>query len=604
MNERQKILESIKKGILSPEEGLDLLESLGLNEETKSESAPETEEEPIVEEPSATETEKETVEEPVNKLDQEETSQHEAELEGEIESKDFLGTVEDEEKTETEKNLELDTDVTIEKISESDLADDDLLEQPAFEEPAETETELELEPETPEEALSEKPQSSDSVSSMIDEWENKKSEPKEEDPVRSKIDEFDEALQTKIEALREKKEEFRELNLEAELGIISAENEVIYNQMKIELKEREEEIELLKHERRAIDEDMFVSPEGPYVSDGFFEVPDDFEEQKYRPMDRPHEEPTDLASRIARMVTRTTERVSDKVTNDFDWKKMNQKFYGTAKTHFSHQFTFEDIDAKTIDIKLAKGKVILKTWEDETINDIKVEATVALLGKMEEPDPIDAFLERSHIDINNYQILFHVPNKRVDAKLTFYLPRRQYNHLSVRLLTGDLMIEELVAKNASIKATNGTVLIKELDASMLEFEGTNNDVEIREGQITNALIETVTGTIISKADVVRSEYSLINGDIKLSAGNENLKKIEAQSVNGNVKVSLPQTVGIEGVAKTGIGTINYRFDNCETVQKRNGNTQKVLHFQRAAGESAEIEVSSKAGNIFLKDYER
>ena len=36
MNERQKILESIKKGILSPEEGLDLLESLGLNEETKS----------------------------------------------------------------------------------------------------------------------------------------------------------------------------------------------------------------------------------------------------------------------------------------------------------------------------------------------------------------------------------------------------------------------------------------------------------------------------------------------------------------------------------------------------------------------------------------
>lgn len=80
MNERQKILESIKKGILSPEEGLDLLESLGLNEETKSESAPETEEEPIVEEPSATE----TVEEPVNKLEQEETSQHEAEFEGEI----------------------------------------------------------------------------------------------------------------------------------------------------------------------------------------------------------------------------------------------------------------------------------------------------------------------------------------------------------------------------------------------------------------------------------------------------------------------------------------------------------------------------------------
>jgi hypothetical protein len=35
MNEREKILESIKKGILSPEEGLDLLESLGLSEADK-----------------------------------------------------------------------------------------------------------------------------------------------------------------------------------------------------------------------------------------------------------------------------------------------------------------------------------------------------------------------------------------------------------------------------------------------------------------------------------------------------------------------------------------------------------------------------------------
>lgn len=97
---------------------------------------------------------------------------------------------------------------------------------------------------------------------MIDEWENvAKPEPEETDPVRSKIDEFDQALQTKIDTLRERKEEFRELNLEAELGIISAENEVLYHQMKIELKELEEEIELLKHERKAIDKDLFTSPE-------------------------------------------------------------------------------------------------------------------------------------------------------------------------------------------------------------------------------------------------------------------------------------------------------------------------------------------------------
>lgn len=588
MNERQKILESIKKGILSPEEGLDLLESLGLKEEPKTETEHEEEEVELSVEP---EPETEFVQELENKIEPEEVFQQENDFEALPESEDssdYEKSVEIEETAEANETPEFEDDTVSEEFSEPEN-------EPSFEAMSEPE------PEDFEEEISEKTQPSDSVSSMIDEWENKVPEPEKADPVRSKIDEFDEALQTKIETLREKKEEFRELNLEAELGIISPENKTIYENMKIELNEMEEEIELLKHERRAIDQDLFATPEQPYISDGFFEVPDDFEEQKYRPMDRPHEEPNDWASRIARIVTKTTERVSDKVNNDFDWKKINQKFYGTSKTHFSHQFTFEDIDARTIDIKLAKGKVILKTWEDDSINDVKVEATVALLGPMPESDPMDAFLERSRIDINNYQMLFHVPNKRVDARLTFYLPKRHYNNLSVRLLTGDLMIEEIAAKNAAIKATNGSLLIKQLDASMLEFEGTNNDVEIREGQITNALIETVTGTIISKADAVRSEYSLINGDIKVTAANDDLKKIEAQSVNGNVKVSLPHTVGIEGVAKTGIGTINYRFANCETLQERNGNTQKVLHFQRSAGESAQIEVSSKAGNIFLKD---
>ncbi|MDT2661309.1 daptomycin-sensing surface protein LiaX [Enterococcus hulanensis] len=582
MNEREKILESIKKGILSPEEGLDLLESLGLKDtEIKAEETPEPQAENI--------TEPETTSEP-------ETTEAEA-----------VGSEEEfevEETPETEAASDFEDPAAFDEVPEQEY-EEKIISEEVLEFNEEPAQEPESEAESTEINHEEK-QPADSVASMIDEWENKaEPEPEETDPVRSKIDEFDLALQTKIETLRVKKEEFRELNLEAELGIISSENEALYNQMKIELKELEEEIELLKHERKAIDEDLFASPERPYVSDGFFEVPDDFEEQKYRPMDRPEVEPNDWASRIGRVVNRAAKTVTDTVNNsDFDLKKINQKFYGTAKTHFSHQFTFEDIDAQTIDIKLAKGKVILKTWEDETINDVKVEATVSLLGQMEEPDPIDAFLERSRIDVNNYQILFHVPNKRVDAKLTFYLPKRQYNNLALRLLNGDLMIEELSAKNSSIKTTNGTILIKELDASMLEFEGVNNEIEIREGQILDASIETVTGTIIARADIVRSEYSLINGDIKVTARNNNLKKLEAQSVNGDVKVSLPQTIGIEGSAKTGIGTINYRFANCETVQERSGNTQKVLHFQRAAENAAQIEVSSKAGSIYLKDFDK
>lgn len=564
MNQREKILESIKKGILSPEEGLDLLEALGLTEEAE----PEPEE---------------TAETKENDLSEEPEPVHES-AEAEFKSAEDVETTE---VPEAEPNL-----------------NEEFHSEESMEEP-ESDLEPSIEPEALKEEAPEKTEPVDSVASMIDEWEGSGNSATDEvDPVESKIDEFDQALQTKKEILREKKEVFRELNLEAELGIISEENKTIYHQMEGELKELEEEVELLKHERLAMDQDFFTSMESPHVSDSFFEVPDDFEEQTYRPVDRPHEEPNDWASRIARMVTKASKTVTETVNSDLDWKEVNRKFKGVGNTKFSYSFDFEEIGARTIDIKVAKGEVILKTWEDESIEDVKIDASITLLGQMKEAEPLDAFLERSYIDVTDRQIQFHVPNKRIDARLTFYLPKRQYNTLTVRLLTGELVIDDLITKNGFIKVTNGSILIKKIQASMIEIEGTNNEIELRDGQISDIEIQAVTGTIVSKAAIEKAEYALINGDVKISAGNYNLQKIEAGSVNGDVKLALPKELGFDGSAKTGTGLINYRLADCETMQERNGQTQKRLRFKRRGEANAHIRVSSKTGNIFLKDYDK
>lgn len=97
--------------------------------------------------------------------------------------------------------------------------------------------------------------------------------------------------------------------------------------------------------------------------------------------------------------------------------------------------------------------------------------------------------------------------------------------------------------------------------------------------------------------------SLINGDIKLTIGNDSLKTLTAHTIKGDVKVALPEMIGIEGTAKTSTGTINERFNDCETVFERNERTQKIFHFRRRMGKTAIIDVSSKTGSIYLKDHE-
>jgi DUF4097 and DUF4098 domain-containing protein YvlB len=52
-------------------------------------------------------------------------------------------------------------------------------------------------------------------------------------------------------------------------------------------------------------------------------------------------------------------------------------------------------------------------------------------------------------------------------------------------------------------------------------------------KILDSIIETVNGNIVTKAAIQNYGISLVNGDVKLTAGHDSLQKIKASSVNGN-----------------------------------------------------------------------
>lgn len=528
MNQREQILASIKKGILTPEEGLDLLEHL----ETKASatSAPET----------------------MIKMEQ--------------------------------------VDDTAEKSTEAVFN-----EEPSMEE-------IQVDKTTPEEKIF---QQSDSVTDLIDAWEKDPLKSDTSDSVTSTMEEFDQTLEQKKSELTTLQEEYHELNLEAELGIITKENERRYQQIQQQIKDLETEIQEIKDSYATTEADFFTSTDKMPEQPNFFGIPDDFDEQTYRPSDLFEETSHPYTNRLERFVTKASEKVekmADRLNGESIWKNSNQKFGSKSEraTQFSRRFSFDDVQATHIDIKVAKGNIQLKTWAKE---DVEVEAKIKLLGEMDQADPLDAFLERSQIGIEDQQILFHIPNKRVEAQLIFYLPQCHYDETTIRVLSGDLSIENLISEQLSIKSTLGAVKIKESTVSRLNIKGTTNKIELLADQISDAEIETVDGTIISKSDVNHLATSLINGDIKLTIGNDSLKTLTAHTIKGDVKVALPEMIGIEGTAKTSTGTINERFNDCETVFERNERTQKIFHFRRRMGKTAIIDVSSKTGSIYLKDHE-
>ena len=428
----------------------------------------------------------------------------------------------------------------------------------------------------------------------------------EANQLSAHLDEINQQKKELQAALHEKEEVLMELDTKEELDTLSEEDESIRKSVAEEVNELKAQIAELK--ANADDQEEQLKNVQDNQSNtrkerarARFDIPDDLKDQASETFNQMSEKLGEAGIQLGRLMKKTFKTVSETVEENVDWKDFNLKVPGLVTSKFEHQFLYTDVEPTLLDIKLANGKVTLKSWDDEAI---KVDAKVKLYGKMSEASPLQSLMERSQIEVNDEHISFQIPNKRVQADLVFYLPKRTYDHVAVKLLNGDLIVEELDAKDVYAKSTNGHIDFEKVNATMVEIQGVNGNIEIDKGEILDSIIETVNGTISTKAAIQHYGISLVNGDIKVTAGHSNVQKIKASSVNGNVKVSVNKEIGLEGVAKTSLGSINDRLSDYEVVREKKEKTNRLLQFRRVADEMAKLDLSTTTGSIFLKDFDK
>lgn len=421
------------------------------------------------------------------------------------------------------------------------------------------------------------------------------------------LDEVNAEMAGLKEELKEKQEKLMELHTKEELDTLSEEDLEARADTEAEIKELEDtlagmkaEADTLEAELKTIRKEQWENQKENLASK--FEIPEDWKDQATETITQVGEKMSEAGSQLGSFLKKTFSTFSEAVNDNVDWKDVNIKVPGVAATKFEHEFNYPSPQASLIDIKVANGNIVFKTWEKD---DVKVEAKIKLYGKMNADSPLEAFLERSQIDVDDEVISFQIPNKRVRADLVFYLPERTYDHVALKLLNGNVLIETLDAKDVYTKLTNGNITFNKVNATMLEIEGVNGDIKVIAGDILDTIIETVNGTVSMSAAPQSVGISLINGDVRLTLSNEDLRKLEATSVNGNVKIALPQTIGVEGTVKTSLGSINSRMSDYEVVREKKEKTNQMLQFRRLNEDRmAQINASTTTGNIFLKDTDK
>ena len=425
----------------------------------------------------------------------------------------------------------------------------------------------------------------------------------------AELDEVNAEIAGIKEEIKEVAEEIGTLDTKEELDALTEDEQVQRKDLHVLLAQLEEKLATQSTEKTALEEELKNIRKEQWkgqwndtkekVSSQFSE---EWKDQATDTFNQVGGKVAEVGGQVGEFLKKTFNSFSDTMNDNVEWKDIKMKVPGVATTKFEHEFNYPNPQASLIDVKVANGTVVFKTWDQE---DVKVEAKIKLYGKMAGDSPMEAFLERSDFDVDDETISFQVPNKRVKADLTFYLPKRTYDHVSVKLLNGNVLVEELTAKDVYTKSTNGTITFKKIDATMLEIEGVNGEIKVLEGTILDNIIETVNGDVSISAAPESLSVSLINGDIRITAKEKTLRRVEASSANGNIKLALPNDLGVEGQVKTNLGSINSRLTDIEVVREKKDRGNQQLHFRRVLEESmAQINASTTTGSIFLKDTDK
>lgn len=417
----------------------------------------------------------------------------------------------------------------------------------------------------------------------------------------SKVDEKTEALQILRRKISTKEERLQAIATHEELDTMTPQLSMEALRLEEELEGLRSQEQALRQEKQKMEEQMRTLKKEQLEANvkSFGEKFGNKEEWK--------ETASDLGSKLTQIGTQFGQILTSAVTSiteNLEWKEVdfNMNIPGLVSSKFKHEFNFDHTTATILDFQLANGNITFNKWDKQ---DIKVLADIKIYAKYEEATPLAAFEARSNIEIDEDHLTFHVPNKRVRCDLEVFLPERDYDYLAIKLLNGNVTIQDFKGKDIYLKSTNGNMTFVNVDATMLELDGGNGQIAIKESQLVDVIAKLINGDITLKSHVASSHLSIINGDIRLTHRDLDVKRIEATAVNGTIKLAIPAEKSIELDAHSSLGSIKNRMEDVEIINQRDEKTNKHLQLRRVvANTPVMVELKTTNGSILLKDADK
>ncbi|MCA1055367.1 DUF4097 family beta strand repeat-containing protein [Rossellomorea aquimaris] len=297
---------------------------------------------------------------------------------------------------------------------------------------------------------------------------------------------------------------------------------------------------------------------------------------------------------------KTKDKILDFMNTAFSKiKNFDFDFQWNQSVEVSHVFQQPNTEFTKVDIDVANGKVELIPWDG---GEVRVECQAKVYRTEDREEARKQFMENTSFAVDEKSLYFSTQLKwmKVDSKL--YIPKHQYEKISVRLFNGGLKADGIEADDFRAKSANGKIQINQLTSKKAEVETSNGAITILNAKAEKVEAESINGKVQVEGDIHYADVQSLNGNIICSITGQKADTVHAKTVTGSIDLYVPEAINIVGEAKSNLGNFKVELQGIDVVEEKNDVVQKHIRFNRKtdSAEKLHLFAETKAGSVIIK----
>lgn len=264
--------------------------------------------------------------------------------------------------------------------------------------------------------------------------------------------------------------------------------------------------------------------------------------------------------------------------------------------HVSHIFQYQGVSFSEVYLDISNGIINLYPWEEE---DVRIECDTKVYHTDSQDAARKFFMDEKTFLVDDESLRFAIASKKINANVKVYIPKKEYEKVSLRTFNGKIEAENIHAENLRSKTANGSIVLSHMSGDEWDIASSNGSITLNDIVCNEVETESLNGSIKLDGEFGKVDSQVVNGSIRCDWRGDQGHTGFFKSLTGTVHINLSDDRRIDGELKTSMGSISCNLPNMQVIEEKKDVLKKELRFEAFSEKekTLHLEAETKTGSV-------